>query len=223
MIAGLFWLTSYAILSLWSALRIDGAIPMLSAPRFFGTLVGAFALWVIVTRLERTETRAFPHPLAVIPAILPAALAVLLTSLVTYQVWPNHLIRFNDHLRWVMVWAGYFGTGLGLYLACDIYGRLRRAHLAPTDRAGAPETISVPMTNQAMRTPARSGAVVPADDWDWLIDAIADEMAAAPEADRHVIAARLMSKAGYRMADDRLMPDHNMRLDLVERIVGKMR
>ena len=199
LIAAFFWLTSYIVLSLWSALRIDAPIPMLSGPRFFGTLVGAYAFRMIIARLERTPNESFPNPLAVIPAILPAMLAVLLTSLTTHQIWPNDAIQFNDHLRWVMVWAGYFGTGLGLFLACDAYGRMR-----------------------ACRTAATPGRVQEASQRERAIEAIAAELSAIPAAERATIFERLSTTSRYELADDALEPELRGRAALIGRIVRRM-
>ena len=199
LIAALFWLTSYVVLSLWSALRIDAPIPMLSGPRFFGTLVGAFAFRMIAARLERTPSESFPNPLAVIPAILPAMLAVLLTSLTAHQIWPNDAIQFNDHLRWVMVWAGYFGTGLGLFLACDAYGRMRVCR-----------TVAAP--SRAQQASQRERA----------IEAIAAELAAIPAAERSSAFERLASEPRYAQADDALEPEPYARTALIARIARRL-
>ena len=199
LIAAFFWLTSYIVLSLWSALRVDAPIPMLSGPRFFGTLVGAFAFRMIVARLERTSSESFPNPLAVIPSILPATLAVLLTSLTSHQIWPNDAIQFNDHLRWVMVWAGYFGTGLGLFLACDAYGRMR-----------------------ACRTVAAPSRVQEAGQRERAIEAIAAELSAIPAAERTAMFERLSTKSRYDLADDVVEPESHVRASLVARIARRM-
>ena len=199
LIAVIFWLTSYLVLSLWSALRVDASFPIVSGPRFFATLVGAVAFGFIVARLEKTPSEALPNPLAVIPAVLPVALAVLLTSLVCREIWPNNAIQFNDHLRWVMIWAGYFGTGLGLFIACDAYGRMR-----------------------VSRTAAAPGRAQQAIHRERAIEAIAAELAAIPAAERSSAFERVASQSRYAQADDALEPEPHPRTALIARIARRL-
>lgn len=217
-IAALFWLLTYSTLSLWSELRLDRDFGLWSGHRMLATLVGALAFWLVLTKLDQMRARSLPNPLIVVSAVVPASLLVLLAMMLTHHLWPNQEIRLNDNVRWVIVWAGYFGTGIGLYLAYEMYRNLQSTPGAKREQERPAQPLSFPVR------PADSNhrAPVRADTLEWVVDAIADELAGAPASDRRALVTRLTTKAGYKIADDRFASSHNARIDLMERVLRRL-
>jgi hypothetical protein len=69
---------------------------------------------------------------------------------------------------------------------------------------------------------ATRAASVEQDVMDWLIDACADHLAAAPQPTKAALAAHLVAKAGYRIADGFDQRAHNMRVDLALGIAARL-
>lgn len=218
-LAALFWLVTYTVLSIRSELRLDGTGALFNSHRVLGTLIGASALWLVLANFDQLVARFARNPYLVVATVVPASLIVLAAMTIADVILPDQALPLNRDIRWVLAWAGYFGAAVSLYLAYHAYAKTRAPNAAPA-AAGRIATSSA-----RLWTPANDlGAdqAVPADAWEWLIDALADEMAAAPNADRHVLIARLTERARYRLADDSLAPGHNVRAELIERIVSRL-
>lgn len=63
----------------------------------------------------------------------------------------------------------------------------------------------------------------PADAWEWLVDALAEELAAMPDADARHILARLDDRAGYPLESElaAMFPVVNGRRRLVDRLMAR--
>ena len=61
--------------------------------------------------------------------------------------------------------------------------------------------------------------------WDWVVDALAEELAAQGDATRETIVQSLIARAGYDMADSIFDPDRDLRdarADLIYRLIGRL-
>ena len=65
----------------------------------------------------------------------------------------------------------------------------------------------------------------PADAWEWLVDALAEELAAMPDAHARHILARLDNRAGYHLVSDlaAMFPIETGRRELVDRLMALAR
>ncbi len=217
---GLFWLFTYVVLSFRAELLAGETFELVSGKRLLGTLAGALVYWLVVEWIA-TSWQSRPNPLVVIATILPASIAVLVARLGFDRFSGGADLLLTENLRWVLVWTGYFGTWVSIFLAYSMHregwrSRLPAIHIAP---AAVP-----PFASQAALWPAAKQT--PAEDWEWLIDALAGEMAAAPDARPRELLQRLLDRAGYRSAETELDPAalaQNARIDLVERLARRVR
>ena len=61
--------------------------------------------------------------------------------------------------------------------------------------------------------------------WEWVVDALAEELAAQGDATRETIVQSLIARAGYDMADSIFDPDRDLRdarADLIYRLIGRL-
>lgn len=217
-LAASFWLVTYAILSIRSELRFDGTGALLNSHRALGTFIGASALWLVLVNFDKLIARFARNPYLIVGTVFPASLVVLAVMMVADVILPNQALPLNRDIRWVIAWAGYFGAAVSLYLAYHAYTKMR-ATAAATRATRAASALA------RLRAPANDMVAVaptPVDTWEWMIDALADEMAAMPDADRHMLIAWLTEKARYPLADDSLSPGHNARVELIERIASRL-
>ena len=65
----------------------------------------------------------------------------------------------------------------------------------------------------------------PADAWEWLVDVLAEELAAMPDATARHILARLDDRAGYPLESElaAMFPIVNGRRKLVDRLMARSR
>ena len=70
-----------------------------------------------------------------------------------------------------------------------------------------------------------SDAGAPKALWEWVVDALAEELAAQGDATRETIVQSLIARAGYDMADSIFDPERGLRdarAELVYRLVGRL-
>ncbi len=212
----LFWLFTFAVLSYRTQILIGDAFMLFTVRRTVATTVGALIYGAILWRIMAPGSRWLERPAAVIATILPASLAVLTVRLGLEAVYSDPL-PFGENVRWVIVWASYYGLWVSSALA--ILPRLGGARTAAVSRAGNAGA-------QAMTVPAdaKSVAVASAQTWDWLIDALAEEAATLTASERSCLIERLRARIGYEQADslDGVVPGHNDRIELVDRLAERL-
>jgi hypothetical protein len=207
--AALFWLFTYALLSVRAQLLLGDGFSLASARRLLATTAGAATYWAVLGWMRaRPEGRA-PNPAAIVATILPASILVLAARLAVDRLWYETPLPLEANLRWVMAWSGYFG----LWVSASLAFRMHRA----------PRAATAPTASALAARPAPSAPSAPADPaaWEWLVDACAAELAASPPADRAALAARLVARAGYERADD-LGGLHNARVALAARLAARL-
>jgi hypothetical protein len=206
--AALFWLFTYALLSVRAQMLLGEGFELLSARRLLGTSAGALSYWAVLAWMRRSRGGAAPNPAAIVATILPATIFVLAARLAVEHLWYETPLPLQATLRWVMAWSGYFGLWVSASLAFQMHrgGRPAAAFAGPA--AAAAEPCAFPAGGDP-------------EAWDWLVDACAAELAELPTGDRRGLAARLVAKAGYEQADD---PDGaaNARVALAGRIAARL-
>lgn len=210
-LAALFWIFTYSVLTARGLLS-DREVDLLDPRRFLATSAGALIYWLVLHWIGRSARDVSQSSvLSIIGTILPASIAVLAIRLVADWMFSATPSPVEHSLRWVMVWAGYFGMWVSGALAL----RLQRTVLikAPTVSAQAP---ALPASVARPATPAERDAL------DWLIDACAEHLTASPRPSRAALAAYLVARAGYPIADGFDAEAHNRRVDLALSIAARL-
>lgn len=211
-----FWLFTYALLSWRTVMVVGDAFQLISARRLIGTTAGALVYWVVMEWMQVRRHRA--NPLALLLAILPATLVVLVARLAFDQIYSDRPVSMDLHVRWVMAWAGYFGLWVSAFLAVAMHRDLGAA--LPGAAAGAAPEVS-PWGAVVQTRPALPEAEAQA--WEWAVDVLAQELAQHEAADRAELARRLVAAAGYEAAPG-TEPDqaHNARILLAQRLAARL-
>lgn len=192
----LFWVFSYAVLTLRAQVEFGAAFEWLHEKRAVGVTVGALlfgAVLLVVQHVRDARARA----LLLLASVLPASLIVF-AARSAFDVYVLGSTVVNEEINWTIVWAGYFGLALGAYLAVQ--------HRSAVTRRSAIAEAIVPTTA----------------DYIWVVDALADELGDRPDGER--LLADLRRRAGYLMADesDPAAVRHNARVRLVERLAERI-
>jgi hypothetical protein len=205
-----FGLFTYGVLSWRTSLVVGDAFHFFTARRLLATAAGAAIYGFVLSKIMAPESRWTRNPLAVIGTILPASLVLLSVRLALDQLLYAEPLPLENNVRWVFVWAGYFGLWVSAALAL-------KAHGAP----------SAPNVHAAARVECeRAAPASPADEnvWFSLVDALAEEIDALPHADRARVVEGLIRRADYEITDElsALAPAHNARVQLVLRLASRV-
>ena len=212
--SALFWLFTYALLSVRAQMLLGDGFDLLSARRLLGTSAGALAYWTVLAWMRADRDGRPVNPAAIVATILPATIFVLAACLAVEHLWYETPLPLQATLRWVMAWSGYFGLWVSASLAFQMHRGGRAEAQACAGPAAADSAV-------APARPATSPAPADPEAWDWLVEACAAELAALPARDRAALAARLVARAGYEQADD---PDGiaNARVELASRLAARL-
>lgn len=220
-LATLFWAFTFGIVVLRAELSPDGPHGVIGFRRLFGTLAGAIAYgfvlrWIFASGCRRGASQA----LAIIGTILPASLLVLAVRAIANAALYAAPEPWEENVRWVLVWSGYFGLWVSATLAFQHHGSHRRDR--PVAAAPAAPPIAAPQA-EAGTSVIGIGPEPLSEAWLAFIDAAAAEMRTLPDADRTALADRLSQTAAYELADDGWSGGvGNARADLTRRILARM-
>ncbi|OYY91626.1 MAG: hypothetical protein B7Y45_01155 [Sphingomonas sp. 28-66-16] len=194
--AALFCLFTYALLSARAGMILGESFALLSEKRVVATLLGAGIFLAVLHVFAMSERLSLAKLAAVVATIVPASLAVLAARLLVDSFYFDRPLDFGDNLRWVILWAGYFGLWVSGALALKLHS------LNEGNAAFSKVLASDPTSPPLVRVP-RSQTVLPAevDAWAWLVDTIGQEMSVLPPRGRLAILESLIVRAGYECAD----------------------
>lgn len=209
-VAILFWLFSYALFTTRVQLRGDeGMAALFTFRRLLATAAGA-VLYAAVLRFAIFPAGRKPaHPLVLVVAVIPAAAAMVAVRVIVDPLVSDEPLPLATHLRWVLVWAGYFGLWLIGFTAWRKHSEPAQCASHAPSIAAAPATPSEPPNG----IPPLQDAL--AD----LIEALAEEAAGLPQADRRALLQRL--GAGYAVTDDPLGTAHH-RNAIITRVTARI-
>ncbi len=207
----LFWGLTYTLLALRSQWIDDGAEPWLDDTRIVLVAVAtgffAWTLWSIQSR------PIAPRPGLLLFNIVAASVTIVVIRCAMDHGTPDDATTLDRHFRWVLVWAGYFTLWIGAFVEAN-----RRTALAKAD--AAPRARSI----EFVETPSALNDAASAQTWEWLGEALADEMLRQPDGSREAILRAVRRRAGYRIADDLdgSAAAHNARVELAERLTQRL-
>src|SRR6476661_3579436 len=103
---GLFWASSYVLLTLRGALFNDDWSRLVAANRLLAVTVGATAFALVLRRLQDKRRISL---MTVITWIAAATLLIMVVRLVIDQLKFDVPLPVEMHLLWSLSWSGYFG------------------------------------------------------------------------------------------------------------------
>lgn len=185
LLSGLFWLFTYVLLSIRAAI-IPEAVPALFSPqRLLAVTAGATIFYAAARHLVNAQAK--PSLTTIFGTFAISIAAALIIRLGLDQV-VSEVASVSYSARWTLVWAGYFGIWL-------------MGTLAYFDSSAAK-----PATHKMAAATVLSAATQPSNQadelaWEWLVDVLAAELAENGSSHPGAVAARLVAKAGYELAD----------------------
>lgn len=217
LVAALFCLFTYALFSLRAEIILGDSFQWLTAKRLVATLLGAGMFLSVLHVVGRSDKLSAAKLVAIISTILPASLAVLAARLLLDRFYYGQPLSAGDDVRWVLVWAGYFGLWVSGALALKLHASSKGSLALARLLASQPTTLA----QSTATSPAT--ASTDAEAWTWLLDILAREMASVPPPKRLAILDRLMSQAGYECVDELYgsEPKQAARAALVRRLAGR--
>ena len=218
LVALLFWLFTYALLSFRSEMALGDDFALVSGRRMLATSVGALIFALVLSRIIKSAYASAARSAALIATIFPASLAVLASRLLLDRLYYEQPLAVEDNVRWVLVWAGYFGLWVSASLALTLHAQSHftraRSQALTRPTSAAPREAEI----------GPCAECPPIETWNWVVDALAVELAAVPRLERAALVHSLASRAGYELADE-LDPNYrlqNARVKLVERLIKRL-
>lgn len=202
----IFWAASYLLFSVRAAL-ISTELSLASGIRLAATVAGAAVVFVFIAHGQRLfgSRRDIARTLA---ATLIAAAAVLAVRMLYTTLAGPSARPWEENIRWVIVWSGYCGMTLAMIGVSRTHPGYWLSRLARPN-VSAPAPAAMPSE--------REQAIA------WLVDALAEDVVAAPDGIGDQTIRRLAHRAGYLIADED-MPGaavHNARVQIVARLAAR--
>lgn len=186
LLALVFLVFTYALFTYRAYLRFGAAYEETSTIRLLSIAVGAGIYWLVLSKLI-DGTRDRPgKPLAVVATILPASIVVLLARVVLDQLGATNPNGFAGDLRFVMVWAGYFGLWVSVSFLLRTMGSTENLASKPMQWQAPPIVVA--------SAPARR-RISP-------VERLSMEIASLGEADRKVLLQEFTVPPAYETADE---------------------
>jgi hypothetical protein len=199
---GLFWTFSYVLLSIRGAILHDDWGRLIDDNRLLAVTVGAAAYALVLRHLDAG------HRLTLSSAVVwiaGATLAVMVVRVTLDQLTFDVPQGLGLNLLWSLTWSAYFGLWVMASLAFA-----PPAVAAPTAQSKRVEVIASANESQAAKV----------DSLELMIIAIMAEAADLRDADRAVLAARVLALGGYESIDG--SPRDNERARLALRMAARL-
>ena len=211
LLAGLFWLFTYALLSIRAGMIPESVPALLSGRRLAAVTLGAAIFYAAARHLIRTA--GGPRPMNILATIAVSVVAACIIRLGIDQWAFDNVMPVSYSLRWTLVWTGYFGLCLmGTLAHFEAQARAQRIRFEPVC-APVAEAAAVPVAQKA-----------DVEAWDWLLDVLAAEIGARAPADRKALVDHLSMNVGYEHADALLHEEEvqNARVRLARAVASRL-
>lgn len=186
-LALVFLVFTYALFTYRAYLRFGDAYQETSTIRLLPIMVGAALYWLVLSKLIDGTRDRTGKPLAVVATILPASIVVLLARVILDQLGATNPNGFPGDLRFVMVWAGYFGLWVSASLLLRTMNVPPQQSATPIFKPLAPAYVANPTVHRVRLSPA---------------ERISVEIAGLPEAERRALIQEFAVPLGYETADE---------------------
>lgn len=209
MMALLFALFVFGVITFYATLNPTRDNPVFSDKRIMATMVGAFVYWLTIRAIAyRFGQSSREIIVATLSIGIPGAVVIFAVR-TAYDVWMLDDLAGSLQLnvRWVLLWLGYFGAWVAGFFALVCYQGMRGAQAEAKCAAAAATSKPV--------------AQVESDAVEFVLAALADEMAQQPRADRAALATALLTRSGYQQADGDVAVA-NARVLLTQRLAARL-
>jgi hypothetical protein len=141
-----FWLVTYATLSVWALIVTDGAATPISVRRLITTGSGSLLYWLTI----RLHAWLRQKPASLRTGIVLGTAAIGCFALFGIRITVYRMTggapatEVGNNIQWLLLWAGYFLAGIGIFIATTFSRALREreareAEAAAAQPADAPE------------------------------------------------------------------------------------
>lgn len=181
-----FGLVIYALFCLRAWLSPGVLPPLLSPKRLLTAALGAVLFWATLTRFEMEPrlTRRFRFHL--IAHSFAAALLIFVFRRYAGAL-TGEVVTLAEDGRWALVWIGFFAAAVALHMA-------RPPARRPASAAAPPLALADPPERSADEVLSRDNI----EAWAWVLDALAEEIAKAPDGAQDKLLNELSRRAGAR-------------------------
>lgn len=222
MMALLFALFVFGVLTFYATLNPSRSNPVISDKRIVATMIGAGVYWLTIRAIAFRFGRSSREiVVATLGVGIPGALLILaVRTLYDVMTLDDLAGSFELNLRWVLLWLGYFGAWVAGFFALVSY---RGMKVAQAEAKCATNAVAQVRAAAPVQPAAVEHDAVNRDAFDFVLTALAEEMAQQPRADRVALARALLSRSGYEQAD--CVADAtaaNARLHLTRRLVARL-
>lgn len=160
-LAVLFGALTYVLFSVRAKLNPDESALFFDQKRLVATIAGAIVFW-LAARAAGRATKLPPRRvvLAVIGVAMPGALLLfLLRSGIDFIAARDSLESLARNTRWMLLWLGYFGTGISAVVALFYHQQLRELRALEIDQARPPmanadDGVWIKTNQKTIRIPA---------------------------------------------------------------------
>lgn len=133
--AALFCVSTFALSSFRASLNPETVFDLLEPKRIALILAGTAVFWLAIRRVDRRRA-----DMRGLRRILKVALPGVAVLFVMALGWDLLLIHRTENvvarnLRWMLLWSGYFGTGVAAWLAVQYAAALAQAQAVQADDA----------------------------------------------------------------------------------------
>lgn len=191
MLALLFWGFTYALFAYRSNLRYGDAYELFTVERLVSTGIGAGLYWLVLSWLIDGTRDQPSKAVSVLLTILPASIVVLLARVLLDQFIPRP-DAFATDLRFVMVWAGYFGIWVSASFVLRAMPRMK------FDSETAGEFHVRRQATDRVTTRQGDNGIARAQ----LLERLALEIATLPTSERKFLFEVFAAPARYETADE---------------------
>lgn len=213
----IFGVSMFALLTFWAKLNPALDVQIVNDKRIFATGLGALVYWLTIRRLTARSDRTLGEMIGAALAVGIPGTALILVARELFDLFtsPDGSEGIARNVRWLLIWLGYYSAWVAGFVAV-------RLHRCATTRLAA---FAAPAVVTAAPAAAPTAAHRREDAAEWLVDAIAEELAARPAMDRQVLSRVLLMRAGYEQAETALDPaaaTNKARRELALRLAARL-
>lgn len=148
-----FWVFAYLLFSYSRSLRADLPPAYISLMRLVITGTGALLFRLVIGFMSAGEGRR--HVLLIGMALVVPAAGLILALRLLLEGWiGTEMLIVADHIRWTIIWAGYFGVWIGIYAIQSLPAMLPALEgSADTDPAADVDAIWLDQRGRTERVP----------------------------------------------------------------------